>query len=344
MNKKKRMLGITVIAVVLLVLIVVFCLLFVGKGNNNIFLKLEDYTVQKSHFTYFSAQSYDEAIKILNVNGKALWDTEIEGKQSEKWMKEHAEALSKRYLSINKMFDDAGLTLDDTELNQIKETVYDEWNYKGRLAIYGPMGVEEEAYKDITTTKIKLQKLVDYQKQELNQQVNDDAIKSYLSKNYASFLFVTESYFDAEGNSTLEEYEAYCKQVRDGKSLEALAKELVEANIDRIKTSIHTETGRIDTATPRTGSSFPLAFVTDLFEAGHGEILYFNDTANMTYNIAMRTDILNDHFYIEKYREEITNALLMENMEEKIRVENETITFNVNTSKIKRLDIKEFYE
>ncbi len=344
--KKKRVWIIILCAVVVLAVAGGAFAYFFSRsgGSGSDYLKLDEFTVKESHFVYFCVRGYDAAYEILGLNGDAMWSAEVEGKQTERWIKDYAVEEGRRYLYVSKLFDELGLTLDETALNEIDEIVYDEWEYSGRLAIYGPMGVHEEDYRDIITYNKKIELLKEHYRDELGNSVTDEMIIDYLSENYLSFAYVTVSYIDVHETSLKDEYDAYCEEVEQGKTVIQLAEELHAEDNSRILTSIDEESGRSDICIPVDGSNFPLPFVEELQAAQTGAPIYFDDTANMTYNIASRTDILADDFYLDANREDIIDALTSNALDEKLNAETGAAEIDVNDGVVNRFDLKAIYE
>lgn len=335
---KKRI----VLIVLLIVIIVVAGAIFLVCNQSDDFLSLDDYTISKSHYTYYATKAYDEAYK-NSSKSESIWENKIADIDAEQWMKNYATDLCKRYLIVSKMFDDLGLTLDDSDNSEIKSTVYDEWNYRGRLAIYGPIGIDEEIFTDIITVEKKFEKLAIYYKEELDELVSDDDIKLYLTENYASVVYVAMSYQDESGNSSLDQYNTYCQQIKDGKTVQELALELNAPGSNRIVTSIDDEGGRLDFAIQKSGSSFPQQFVSELFEAEIGDIIYFDDTANMIYCICARTNILDSDYYLKYYHDEIKTALLGKHFEDKLDDKTDNYKISISNWNIFRFSIRDLY-
>lgn len=342
MGKRKRVL-LVVICVLLVVcgLVTVFFLLGgQGEGGDG-FLELDGNIINESHFIYYCTLGYDEAYRLTGVNGEELWSEKIEGKKAEQWIKNHAVELCKRYLIVNRLFDQSGMTLDEDDLNDIETTVYNEWWYYGRLTVYGPMGVDEETYTDIITMEKKSEKLAKYYEDELN--VTEDAVKSYLRGNYTSFIYISMYYYNDAGESAIGEYEALCRQVEEGKSVGRLASELAEESSELITVSADPEAGRLDVAVKLGGSGFPDEFLSEMFDAAVGDVIYYDDTANLTYTISERTDILAGNYFLDTYREEITDVLLLERLDAKISGEAGDYQISVSKRNINGLDVRSLY-
>lgn len=315
-----------------------------GEGGDG-FLDFEGSLIDEAHFTYYCTLGYDEAYRVSGVGGADFWSEKIEGKKADEWIKDYAAELCKRYLIINNLFDRSGLTLSEDDLADIEQTAYNEWWYFGRLTVYGPMGIDEEVYTDIITTEKKAEILAKSYEDELN--VSEDSLKTYLSENYTSFVYISMYYYDEEGNSAKGEYETLCDQVEGGKSVAELASELqaeaTKTDSKLITTSVDPESERVDVAVRLGGTGFPADFLNDMYNAPVGDVIYYDDENNFTYTISERTDILADGYFLDAYRDEILDVLLLEQFDTKISEESGDHEIGVNKRRINGFDIRSLY-
>lgn len=341
MNKKKTLIIVLIAVLVILIATILGLTQFNGKDNDS-YLTLDTYKITEAHYTYYCTKGYDAAYVATGAAGASIWDQKIDGKKTDEWIKDYAIEESKRYLVANKLFNELGLEFTQEEIYAINDEVNELWLYGGLGGVYEDMGIEQVIYNDIITTEKRIEKLTEYYKDELSQSITEEDMEAYLVENYASVIYFAMSYTDAESESTLGQYEAYCKEVENGKSLETLVKELHASDNKFIVTSIAKEVGRNDTVITASGSGFPLEYVSALFEAEAGEIVPFDDTAANIYVLSQRTDILADNYYMNMYRDDITNALLAERYEDKIS--EETASYDVDINRVaNRFDVEALY-
>ncbi|MBE6949599.1 MAG: hypothetical protein E7456_07130 [Ruminococcaceae bacterium] len=340
MNKKKII--IALIAAVIVIVGVVLGITLLGNDDSNAYLTLDTYTVTEDHYIYYCTKGFDAAYIETGIGDNTIWEQEIDGTKTEKWIKNYANEQAVRYLVVNKLFNELGLEFTREEIYAINDEVNNKWLYSGIGNVYEGFGVDQLVYNDIYTTEKRVEKLTEYFSEELSQSITEDEIEAYLVENYASVIYFAMSYTDGDSESTLEDYENYCRQVENGKSLEALVKELEASDNEFIVTSAASGNGRTDTVITGTNSGFPLDYVTALFEAENGTIIPYDDTAGNIYVLSQRTDILADDYYLEHYRSEITNILLTDRYEEKIQEETESYDVDIHRA-AKSFDVEALY-
>ena len=341
MSKNKKLTIIIAAAALIVIIGIVLAVLFLGDDGSDGYMSLDTYKVSDQHYTYFCTKGYDAAYQATGIGDSSLWDAEIDGVKTEKWIKEYAIEEAKRFLVINKMFEEAELSFTQDELFAIDDEVENAWLYTGISRAYEKMGITQLVYEDIVTTEKKAEKLAEYYAEELSQSISEDDIKAYLADNYASVLYFAMSYVNAESDSTLEEYEGYCEEVENGKSLEKLIKELDASGNEFIVTSVGAD--RNDLIITRKGSGYPIEYVDALFSAENGDIVPFDDTAANIYVLSQKLDILADDYYLNLYRDEVVNALLAARYEDKIQDEMDSYTIDSAKMAINGMDLEEMY-
>lgn len=340
-NMSKKVIGIATVALVVAA-IAVGGFIFT-RTDTSWYAKSGDLSVQDDIAIYYGTKGYDAASALWEGTGVGIWDADIGGVPIRKWIANHTAQQLERYLTIESLFDRNGLEFTAEELAEIDDKAYEDFWYYGLRAVYGPMGVEEEAYTEIVTNRYKAEKLITYYKSELSSGITDEDIHKTLSEEYASFIFVSMYYYDEEGNSAIEDYEALCQEVRDGtSSVEELAQRYADSDKNPlVTTSIGSNGDRIDLAIGPDDTSFPKAFKDRLFAAGVDEIIYNDDEGNYNYSISKRTDILEDDYYLEKYRDEIIRGFMEDSFEDLLWEKAEDCDISINNRNIERLDFKE---
>jgi hypothetical protein len=344
--KAKTKTEIIVTLIVVAVLVVGIFLALKLSENESIeveYVSLGESEITRGHYIYFCTRAYDMAYEKTGISDATLFDTDIDGTDATVWMREQAIGQAKRYLAANKMFDDAGLELSEDDLKAIDDAVMDEWYYNGRLSVYGPMGVDELTYTDMITTEKKIERLAEHYSAELESGLTDEDLSACLTENYASAEYIAINYVNSDNESTLEEYEGYVDEVKNGRPMEELISEIGESGKEYIVTSRDGDSGKDQVVFPKTGSIFPLNFIHELFAADVGDVIAYDDSPNMIYVLAIKTDVLGDGDNLAEYHDEIVDILLSDLFEDRLAGEIETYKFSVNSRNTNNVDIKALY-
>lgn len=340
--KNKKTLIIALIVVAIVVTGVILGIALTRDNDTGSYLTLDSYKVTEQHYIYYCARGYDAAYVETGIYDSSIWDQKIDGKSTADWIKEYANEQAERYLVVNRLFNELGLEFTQEEINIINDEVNELWIYGGVGNAYEKLGIEQLIYNDIYTTEKRVEKLAAYFSDELSTSISEQDIESYLVDNYASVIYFAMSYTDGDSESTEDEYEAYCKQVENGKSLEELVKEFEADDNEFVVTSIASGNGRTDTVITASGSGFPLDYVKELFAAENGELIPYDDTAGNIYVLSQRMDILADDYYINLYHDEIVDTLLAERLEDKLAVNADGYEIKIHRA-AKRFDVEALY-
>lgn len=341
MGKKKMILLVTLILGVCLVAGALYWFVF-REEDSSWYVQYEEDIIEEDVFLYYAIKGYNAGYAKREDTGGGFWSATVDGVEAEQWVREYAVAQSKRHLFIEKRFDEEGLTLDEQDLEEIADTVYEDYWYNGLRATYGPMGIDEDAYTQIITVEKKTEKLLAHEEDELVPLITDDLLAVALEEQYASFIFISMYYYsDEEGTSAEADYQALQARIEAGESVLAIAEAFEEAEYPYVTTSIGAEEGRADLAIAQTNIQFPAAFVKELFGASVGDVFYYDDENRLSYNIAVRTDVLEDDYFLEKYRETLTAELLREQFEENLQTPIESASISVNKRNTRKLDLRE---
>ncbi|MBQ4039817.1 MAG: hypothetical protein IJC91_01675, partial [Oscillospiraceae bacterium] len=127
MSKNKKLTIIIAAAALIVIIGIVLAVLFLGDDGSDGYMSLDTYKVSDQHYTYFCTKGYDAAYQATGIGDSSLWDAEIDGVKTEKWIKEYAIEEAKRFLVINKMFEEAELSFTQDELFAIDDEVENAW-------------------------------------------------------------------------------------------------------------------------------------------------------------------------------------------------------------------------
>lgn len=341
--KSKKTLIIALTAVVIIAVGIFLGVVLTRDNDTGDYLTLDSYRVTEQHYIYYCARGYDAAYVETGIYDSSIWDQKIDGKNTADWIKSYADKQAERYLVVNKLFNELGLEFTKEEISVINDEVNELWVYGGVGNAYEKMGIEQIIYNDIYTTEKRGEKLAAYFSEELGQSISETDIESYLNENYASVIYFAMSYTDGNSESTQDQYEAYCKEVENGKSLEELVKEIEASDNEFVVTSIASGNGRTDTIITASGSGFPLDYVQELFEAENGALVPYDDAAGNIYVLSQRRDILADNYYLELYHDEIVDALLSARLEDKLAASADEYQVKIHRA-AKSFDVEALYK
>lgn len=137
----------------------------------------------------------------------------IDGKPANDWIKENAVVELRRYVAVNRLFDENGLALSAEDNADINEYVNDIWDTEDMYAqyIYGTdtmgeyyesIGMGMETIRDVYTTNQKEGKLLEALYSEGGAKaLSEDEINSYLTENYANVKYIELPFTDMYGLS-----------------------------------------------------------------------------------------------------------------------------------------------
>lgn len=241
---------------VLLILILAFCLSFVGCGKtaintNEVALTVGDAGVDAGVFAYF----LDTQVKTNGENANKADAIE------------EAEKLCAEYVKVNTEFKNRELSLSGSAKGSIAAAVDEVWNLYG--GYYEKIGVSKE-----TVTKIKTS---DAYKEMLvssvfgaggDKEISEDQMKTYFNENYIFFKYMTASLTgDAEADkATTSKF----KELKDNIGREDPDTE-EEMTFEDVNKKYSEETGEpaaeLNISTMKKGSdTFPEKFFTDVLE------------------------------------------------------------------------------
>ncbi len=142
----------------------------------------------------------------------------IEGENAEAWIKAETIELTKRYVAVEKLFEEKGLKLSEEDINAVSESVNKNWesdtiNYYGfQLAVqtmygyptmgdyYEAIGIGKDTLKEIELNKLKENELfLEIYTNEEETKIADEEINTYLKDNYANVKYIEVPYEDIAG-------------------------------------------------------------------------------------------------------------------------------------------------
>ncbi len=172
-----------------------------------------------------------------------IFSEQIEGVAAEEWIKTEAIELTKRYVAIEKLFEEKGLQLPDEDINSVSDSINNNWetetiNYYGFQlsveALYGyptmgeyyeAIGIGKETLKELELNQLKEDQLfIEIYTNEEETKLPEDEINAYLKDNYANVKYIEVPYEDYGGLNLDAE--------KDAEEIAAL-KETAKSYVDR---------------------------------------------------------------------------------------------------------------
>lgn len=169
-------------------------------------LKYGDKTVSSGLYLSFLMSAYSEAGTKITDTETELFKQKIEEKDVKDWIVERAEVLASQYIAVENKFDEMGLTLSETDQNEINQSMKTEW--PNVSAIYEQNGVGEASYKLYVTSRKKTTRLFEhyYSEKGVEPIANADLMVHY-KENFASVnvLGMTKgTAFEDEGQADVD--------------------------------------------------------------------------------------------------------------------------------------------
>lgn len=178
------------------------------------------YDLQLTAYNEASSKIKEEKGDSLGTAEVTVFTETIDGKPASAWLKDYALERVKRYVAVESLFDEYGLTLSDDDNSSINDYIKSLDNDLGYYAQY--YGIEEstfgEHFENMGISKDTLRKITEnsykesavflhnYDKEGLTP-VTEDEINSYATENYAAVKLLKVTFTDHEGLALKEDAE-----------------------------------------------------------------------------------------------------------------------------------------
>ncbi|MDE7362863.1 MAG: hypothetical protein K2N38_13125 [Oscillospiraceae bacterium] len=168
---------------------------------------------------YTSASSKIQEEKDDNTSEIDVFSETVEGKSASDWIKEETMKQVRKYVAVQRMSDENGVTVSDdeiAEMNRDLQTTWDEDNlyvqymfgFNTMGQYYESMGIGLDSLKEIRRVNALSDKLfMHFYGADGTYPVTADEINEYLTENYAAVKMLTLSYADyaAENHTATDE-------------------------------------------------------------------------------------------------------------------------------------------
>lgn len=174
-----------------------------------------------------SEEGYDEELK-------DKWDNKIGDLKLEEWVNNKAKDLTKRYVVVENLFKEKGLTLTEEEVANVESNVEYLWTYTSET--YEKLGVSKDSYYKSMENQAKQEAIFKkiYGK-DGEKAVSDDDLKKYYADNYLKVNVASYSTKNAETGKDMTEEEKKdvenkanedLKRIQEGTSIATILEEL----------------------------------------------------------------------------------------------------------------------
>ena len=282
------------------------------------------------------------------------------------YVKQETVNYCKRYVAINRLFDELGIQFDATEQENINDNISDQWNFdvsgwssqmpylKGFNTLgdyYQSFGVAKSSYREVMLNGTKGSEIFTYYYGEGGvEEVSRSEIEKYVSENYTLARYFAISLNDDEGEliedesqlAALEELaNGYADELNNGGSYAEVYKKYQdylseddEEDAEDGEAAEEEEEEHEDSEYDRiinVDSTSPSEeFVEALFKQELGTATVFK--AESYYYVVQRLDILENGEYVDDYDETARNALKSDELDERIEAKYADYTISANTS------------
>lgn len=163
-------------------------------SNKSWAMKTNDETLAIGVYIFYMSAAYSEAYyKVGNPYSDLLSQT-IDDKNVSDWIKDSAMESCKKLLVVDKLFDDAGLSFTDEEIETANSTTDAQWKQYGKR--YEKFGISKESFhKAGTLFELKSSKLFDSMYGENGSKaISDDELKNYFLENYIDYSYIEKEF------------------------------------------------------------------------------------------------------------------------------------------------------
>lgn len=230
-----------------LVFLTIFAVVFsmAGCGDTSWIVKVDDVIVNAGMYIYYQGAGYTAGVYELSEEdstyyyyylfGYSLLDETVNGQSMSDYMSDYAVDMCKQYVVIQKLFEELGLELTETELANIETSVANTWESYSET--YEAAGISEDTVRKVAEITMMEEDVFNayYEVGGLNGTTEDD-IKDYLEDNYARIKYITFEFSESADDAIDEDYKAemleiansYLERAEAGESMDDLIAEYDE--------------------------------------------------------------------------------------------------------------------
>lgn len=349
-------------------------------------LTIDGEEISAGIYIYYQMSALGEAESLLSEEQPDLDMTaedfditaySVEGVSVDEWVKNDAIEHCRKYVAINKKFDELGLSLTSDENSEINEYVNGLWTEENVYAqyIYGvdiigeyyeQYGIGQQSFKNIYALSYKQDKLFEALYGEGGSlEVSADELKTAVVDEYALV-----KYIEIEGGYDAEEY---CAMLDEGKSFSEMkqaydtAVELAEIEADMAEAEANgeeydgimpeelvvtaSEESDLESVVEKNFADPSETFVEAVFAMNNGEnkvITESNETTDddgnsvvtFTYYVASKLDITENEEVFASYCDTALHDLKDDEFDESIKADSDALSVTENSAAMSRYTVK----
>lgn len=205
--------------------------------------KVEGEKINAGIYIFYTLEGYDDAYSKLSSDSSVTKDNimtkEIDGKKVPEYIQEYATDKCKQIVSVNKKFDELGLTLSDTDKKAIKFSVDNEWEAYGKY--YTKNGISKKSIEIIQTMNQKLEVMFyKYYDKGGIEEVSQEDINKEIAKNVARVKILPLILKNDDGSALTDTQKAdlkkkaeeYIERVKNGEDFNEIINKYYEEKYD----------------------------------------------------------------------------------------------------------------
>ena len=201
-------------------------------GDTSYITTFHDQKIPAGVYLYQLVTATQSAYSKVEDSSKDVLKQDVDGQDAAIWIEQTAQQEMKRYLAVEKEFEDLGLTLDSDAQNAVTAQVNSEWNNYGEW--YEKNGISKDSLTLVVQNLAKKQQVFLYYYDEGGPEaVSDDDLKAYFSDNYVKVKYLGVSWNTSKTGDELtaakEEAKAkadgYLARAKNGESMDRLIQE-----------------------------------------------------------------------------------------------------------------------
>ncbi len=314
-------------------------------ANTSWVAKAGDDTVPAGVYLNYLIDAYYSAAYSVENQQIDMFKQKIGDVDVEDYIKNTALDGCKRYLAINKLFDEYELSMTDEEMKEFENESESLWSQIS--AIYEENGCGKESFFKVLLSEKKYKKIFEfYYGKDGKEPLAEKDRKEYFAKNYAKIKYIEVNYSTHFENVTTSAQASdkqvtelaniadnYLKRLVNGESIDKLATE--ETVIAGVDDNTATEVKELDyTFIVKDTSDDPNQFNKEVFSAKFNTpMLAENDTYGYYIFIRYEIDIDKD---FEKHASDVLTSMRSEAFEKILNETAKQINLKQNNSAIKR--------
>lgn len=326
---------------------------FTGCADVSYALVVDGVTIPAGVYILYSGYALNNAEDKLaeeqpdldtSAEGFDYYEQTVSGMSFADYVKQETVNYCKRYVAVNRLFDELGIQYGADELENMNDNINDQWdfsvsgwtNYLSYLDgfstlgdYYQSIGVAKSSYKAVLTNGSKSSEIFDYYYGEGGvEEVPRSEIEKYVGENYTLARYFSISLKDDEGEviedkdklAELEEIaNGYVDELNNGASYsevyEKYEKYFNDKEDEDEDEEVHEhEDSDFDRIINVTSTSPSEEFVEALFKQDYGTAALFK--ADTYYYVVQRLDITENEEYVDDYVDTALSALKDDELED----------------------------